>query len=186
MPLARSGLEKVPGELFFWGEEVWTQLVPEASAPTEAEWFFFTLIVWRVGLCELQHVGSARTQWNVSWFTMVDERVCGLPSAPLTVPRASPCGYAQSSRITGLMHGFEVNLSCTFRGTTTLSRGVSCAGQTGTQKGPLESLTLCSPASRMEMIMEDFLADLAQRPLCCVVLGHSFKLFVVTLQVDKK
>lgn len=36
------------------------------------------------------------------------------------------------------------------------------------------------------MIMEDFLADLAQRPLCCAVLGHSFSLFAVTLQVDKK
>lgn len=35
------------------------------------------------------------------------------------------------------------------------------------------------------MIMKDFLADLAQWLLCSVVLGHSFSLFVITLQVGR-
>lgn len=35
------------------------------------------------------------------------------------------------------------------------------------------------------MILKDFLADLAQWLLCCVVLGHSFSLSVITLQVGR-
>lgn len=35
------------------------------------------------------------------------------------------------------------------------------------------------------MIRKDFLASLAQWPLCSVVLGHSFSLLEITLQVGR-
>lgn len=73
--------------------------MPEASAPREAEWLLFMLIIWRGGLSELVHVGAIRTQSLM--FTMADERIYGLPSVPLDGPQGKPlclCPGLQASR----------------------------------------------------------------------------------------
>lgn len=63
---------------------MWTQLVPETSAPTEREWLFFMLVIQRDDLSGLLEPPELK---GGLMFTMAEERFCGLPAPPNRVLR---------------------------------------------------------------------------------------------------